>query len=96
MSGIGIFKSSQEAAQGKAVSMIGAAGNSIGIAAGVPGRTNLKVITNMETMKQKLSECNTDFIQLVKDDSESILKLSEFFIDHDTEIATTMSEGSDN
>lgn len=96
MNDTGKFKSSQAAAQANAGAISGAIAVELGSPIGFLGKTNLTVINNMKAMKTSLSACNTDFVQLVENDSESILKLAEFFMDHDESVATVMGEGSNN
>lgn len=91
MSNTGKFKSSKEAAQVNAGAIAGAVAGGLEPVSLHFHMTNLSVISNIEEMKTQLSLCNADFQRLVVDDSDNILKLSEFFTDFDTDIAAYMT-----
>ena len=90
MSDTGKFKSSQAAAQ-KNSAAISAAVAVGGVSSAVKIiKTNLSVVENIHEMETQLSSCNTEFKQLVANDADSILNLSDFFTDFDSEVAWTM------
>ena len=93
MSDTGIFKSSDAAAQLRAGAILGAAIAGGIIARTVISRTKLSVGNNIKNLEEQLSACNAEFKQLVADDTDSILKLSEFFTDFDTEMSNDMNIG---
>lgn len=64
MSGTGIFKSSQEAAQNNSMAMIGVGA---GLAASIQiggGKTTLTFMNTMKDMAYKWSSCNAEFKDL--------------------------------
>ncbi len=91
MSDTGTFKSSQAAAQLRAGAILGAAMAGGIITKTAINRTTLSVVDNIKNLEEQLSACNAEFKQLVADDTDSILKLSEFFTDFDTDISEHMN-----
>lgn len=93
MSDTGIFRSSQPAAQASA-EIISASATAVETKLNITiFRTQLSVVKNITDLEEQLSLCNTEFKQLVADDTNSILKLADFFADFDTEMSSDMNIG---
>lgn len=93
MSDTGIFKSSQAAAQAIGEVILGSVTvgeRNLNIAI---SRTHLSVVDNIKDLETQLSLCNTEFKQLIADDTDSILKLAEFFADFDAVMSGDMNIG---
>ena len=93
MSDTGIFKSSDAAAQLSAGAISRAAAVGVNAIETVLNRTTLSVVNNIKNLEKQLSSCNAEFKQLVEDDTKSIVELSEFFADFDTEMSNDMNIG---
>lgn len=89
MSSTGTFKSSTTAATEHSFALQGAMGQMMGLNL-MKGLTNLTVMDNIREASQKLSGCNNDFKQLVRDDANTIESLAEAFDNLDAEMAAGM------
>lgn len=54
-------------------------------------KTNLSVVGNIRDLGTQLFSCNTEFKQLVMDDSINILNIAEVFDDFDTGMSENMN-----
>lgn len=91
MSDTEIFKSSvaEAGSIAAAIGQAAAAGDSsLNIAI---SKTNLSVVGNIRDLGTQLFSCNTEFKQLVMDDSINILNIAEVFDDFDTGMSENMN-----